>query len=253
MLNSYQSFLIIIVSTAGSLLFAWGLNRIWPREKRREHNDQIGWQLTALGTTYAVILGFMLYAVWTTFGAAELNADLEADALVNLYRIAAGLPEPQRVPLQKLARDYADLVVNEEWPQMDRGEVPSESRQLDRQMWETIMSIKSASPTEATAEDHALSELAALTQYRRTRILQSTYRLPTVLWVVLIAGGSLSVASSCLFGSANEILHSLQVFALSFLIVLGLVAIGDINRPFQGWVHVDTFAFTRAQQNMQIP
>ena len=55
MLNTFQGFFILIASTAGSLLFMWALNHFWPRESRKEHNDQIGWQLTALGTTYAVI------------------------------------------------------------------------------------------------------------------------------------------------------------------------------------------------------
>src|ERR1700733_12668976 len=100
MLNSFQSLSIIFLCVAGSLLFMWALNRVWPREQRREHNDQIGWQLTALGTTYAVILGFIVYSVWTTLGVAEVNVDLEANALVNVYRLSAGLPEPQRDELQ---------------------------------------------------------------------------------------------------------------------------------------------------------
>jgi hypothetical protein len=250
MLNTFQDLFILVASTAGSLLFMWALNRIWPQEKRREHNDQIGWQLTALGTTYAVILGFMLYAVWTTFGAADLNADLEADSLVNVYRAADGLPEPQRTQVRELARTYADVVINQEWPQMARAEIPNESRDLNGKMWRAAMSIKSATPTELLAEDHLLSQLAALTQCRRTRILQSTDSLPGVLWGVLIVGGILSVASSCLFGSANETLHSMQVFAFSLLVTLGLVAIADINRPFQGSVHVHNLGFVRAQQNM---
>ncbi len=135
---------------------------------------------------------------------------------------------------------------------MARDEVPNESRDIDRQMWETLMSIKSGTPTEMNAADHALYELGSLTQYSRTRILQSTDRLPTILWGVLIIGGILSVASSCLFGSANETLHSLQVFAFSLLIALGLVAIAEINRPFQGSVHVHNLAFVRAQQNMAL-
>lgn len=127
MLNTFQDLFILAASTAGSLLFMWALNRIWPQEKRREHNDQIGWQLTALGTTYAVILGFMLYAVWTTFGAADLNADLEADSLVNVYRAADGLPEPQRTQVRDLARTYADVVINQEWPQMARERYPTKA------------------------------------------------------------------------------------------------------------------------------
>ncbi len=250
MLSTFQDLFILVASTSGSLLFMWALNRIWPREKRREHNDQIGWQLTALGTTYAVILGFMLYAVWTTFGAADLNADLEADAVVNVFRVADGLPEPQRTQVRDLAHTYASVVLNEEWPQMARGEIPNESRDLNGKMWSTVMSIKSVTPTQQVAEDQALTQLAALTQYRRTRILQSTDSLPTVLWNVLVVGGILSVASACLFGSANETLHSMQVFAFSLLITLGLVAIADINRPFQGSVHVHNFGFVRAVENM---
>lgn len=44
-----------------------GLNRAWPAEKRHAYNDLVGWQLSILGTTYAVILGFMLYTVWTAY------------------------------------------------------------------------------------------------------------------------------------------------------------------------------------------
>ena len=253
MLTNFQSLYVILLCVGGSLAFMWGLNRIWPREERREHNDQIGWQLTTLGTTYAVILGFMLYAVWTNFGIADLNVDLEADALVNVYRLSAGLPEPQRSELQSLARSYADAAIHEDWPQMAREEVPNESMEINSNMWKTLMSIKTATPTELIAQDHALYELSALTQHRRTRILQSTSRLPNVLWCVLVVGGILTVASACLFGSMNWLLHSLQVFAFSLLIALGLVATAQINRPFQGSVRVSSFAFVRAQDNMRMP
>ena len=115
MLNTFQNVVIIVLTVTASLLFMWGLNRIWPWEKRRAHNDLIGWQLSILGTTYAVILGFMLYTVWTNFGAAELNAENEANALGNLYRLAQGLPDPQRGQVEVLARSYAETVIDQDW------------------------------------------------------------------------------------------------------------------------------------------
>jgi hypothetical protein len=117
-------------------------------------------------------------------------------------------------------------------------------------MWKTLMSLKTASPTELTAEDHAISELSALTEHRRIRLLQNAFRLPTVLWCVLIIGGAVTIASASMFGSANTSLHALQVFAFSLLVGLVLVAIADIDRPFQGSVHVSDFAFRRALSNM---
>src|SRR5277367_5898401 len=173
MLTTTESVFVPILAVIGSLLFMAGLNWMWPWEKRRAHNDLIGWQLSILGTTYAVILGFMLYAVWTNFGAADLNVDLEASSLRNLYRIAEGLPDQQRSELQNETRAYADAVVNHEWPEMNTGQLPNESHAINRNMWKTVMSAKSTSSSQMVAEDHALSELISLTEHRRIRLLQS--------------------------------------------------------------------------------
>jgi hypothetical protein len=251
MLNFAENIVILVLVMTGSMLFMAILNKFWPRQERRQHNDIIAWQLAILGTTYAVILGFMLYTVWTTFGAANLTADLEANALRNTYRLAAGLPQPQQAELQEETRAYADAVVNHDWPDMANSRVPEESHQINQEMWKTLMSVKAASPTEITAEDHALSELSDLTQHRRTRLLESTYRLPIIFWCVLIVGGMLTIASASLFGSANARLHATQVFFFTLLITLVLLSVADVNRPFRGWVHVSDYAFVRAQQNMQ--
>ncbi len=64
--------LLFIEPCLVSLAFTLWLNRMWPCEKRPNQNDLIGWQLSILGTTYAVILGFMLYAVWSEFGDQQL-------------------------------------------------------------------------------------------------------------------------------------------------------------------------------------
>src|ERR1700727_1305709 len=107
MLTLQQNIVILISMMAGSMLFMAALNRIWPREKRQVHNDLIGWQLNIIGTTYAVILGCILYTVWTDLGAANLTVDLEARALRNTYRLPQGLPQTQRIQLELQARSYA--------------------------------------------------------------------------------------------------------------------------------------------------
>ena len=251
MLDTAQNAFIVIVSLACALFFMAAVNYYWPAESRRQHNDLIGWQLSVVGTTYAVILGFMLYTVWINFEAADLNTDAEANALVNLYRLADGLPLQQGANLKQLARTYADAVVNQEWPEMARETMPERTRSIARQMWQTLTAAKGSSPNEITAEDHALYELSGLAGYRRIRLVESAARLPGVLWFVLVVGGVVTIASSCMFGAANGVLHFIQVAAFTLLISLVLVAVADINRPFQGSVHVSDYAFRRAQIDMQ--
>jgi hypothetical protein len=134
---------------------------------------------------------------------------------------------------------------------MEANIMPTETRGIARQMWQTLMASKAASPTEITAEDHALYELSALAGYRRIRLVESASRIPGVLWFVLLVGGVVTIASTCMFGAVNGPLHVIQVSAFTLLISLVLVAVADINRPFQGSVHVSDYAFRRAQMEMK--
>ncbi len=251
MLDTAQNVFITIIGVACSLFVMAALNHYWPAEQRRAHNELIGWQLSVLGTTYAVIIGFMLYTVWVDFGAADLNADAEASALTNLYRLADGLEPTQSARIKQLTRAYGDAVVYQEWPEMAKSGEPLETREITRQMWVTLMSARDGTPAEITAEDRALHELSALAGFRRIRLVENATRIPGVLWFVLLVGGAVTIASTCLFGASNGVLHIVQVTAFSLLIWLVLVAIADINRPYQGSVHVGDFAFRRAQQDMK--
>ena len=86
-----------------------------------------------------------------------------------------------------------------------------------------------------------------MTEHRRMRELQSGTKLPPILWMVLIVGGIITTLSSCLFGTENFKLHCVQVISLTLLLSLALVAIADIDRPFQGAVHVNPIGFERAR------
>jgi hypothetical protein len=92
----------------------------------------------------------MLYAVWTAFGEADLNVDLEASGVVDMHHLAKGLPEPQRTQLQTLAGSYADTVIRRDWPQM--AEVPEEPEAIKSEMWDTVVSVRAASATEISRQ-----------------------------------------------------------------------------------------------------
>jgi hypothetical protein len=247
MLSLAQDVLIALCVTAGALGFTLTLNRLWPLRQRRMHEEQVGWQLNILGTTYAVILGFMLYTEWSNFTAAKLNVDMEANALRNVFRLAEGLPAPQAAQLEAQARAYVEAALTQDWPQMAAGELPEATHTVNLSMWRTLLSLRTLSTVEALAADHALSELSDLTQHRRTRLLHSTSQLPVIFWWLLLVGGFLTLVAVSMFGSLNLRIHFFQVGSLTLLVTLAMLAIADLDRPFRGWVHIDPAPFLRAQ------
>lgn len=247
LIDTYESLFMIGGIVTGSLGFLILVQRIWPIEQRRAHNDLIGWHLTVLGTTYAVIIGFMLYAVWNNFELATANAEAEADCLVNIVRLAQRLPDTQREPIQVLASEYVDIMLNQEWPAMAQVKLSPASSDTFHKLWAVVTTGDIRSPMEQLSRDHVLTEISQMTEHRRLRQLQVYADLPRILWDVLIFGAVVTLVSACLFGSVDFKLHFVQVAALSLLVSLVLVAIADINGPFQGAVHVAPSAFERAR------
>lgn len=253
MLDTAQNIFLIVVWVVLSITFSVLLNRVWAPARRRAHNDIIGWQISILGTVYAVMIGFMLYAVWANFQTAETNVDNEANALVNLFRTADGLPAAQRDAIHIAAANYGNAVLNQEWPTMSQDLEPREGRPFIMQLWSITTTTPTQNYSQMVSLHQAMSELSDLTKHRRIRILESRTGMPTILWTVLVIGGMITIAACCLIGSENVALHYTLILALSLLISLALVAIADIDRSFQGGVHVSSYAFVRAQQTMMHP
>jgi len=247
------SILIIISCIVGALFALAVLRYYWAPSTRLAHNDVVGPNVSVIGTTYAVLIAFMLSGVWTNLQAARLNAEQEANNLVNIFRFAYQLPPESRTQVQTLAHEYCEAMITDEWPAMVKQTQSPTAHRLIQQLWRALTTVQPRNSGEQTVMDHSLSELTSMTEHRRIRLLQSRQELPAMLWAVLIVGGIVTVGSTCLFGVENFKLHVVQVFEISFLLSLMLVAVASINRPYQGDVHVGPEAFRYALDTMNEP
>ena len=105
----------VLVAVAG----LWLVQHLVPTRLREEHNDVAGFIYAVVGVAYAVLLAFVVIAVWEEHEAAKDAVESEANELAGVYFLADRLPDRARV--QELARSYARVVVEEEWPMMEEG------------------------------------------------------------------------------------------------------------------------------------
>src|ERR1700749_4760473 len=250
MLSYVESGFFIVIELGVSGVIVFVLTRVCPNSNRKLINDVTGWQLGILGTTYGVILGFMLYTVWNDFKMAEINTNLEAVSLLTVSRIATGLPSPQREGFHALGLKYAEVAIHQEWPAMQVQQDSHASQLVLGDMWKLLVEVKTENGG-SNSVDHLTSALGDLSERRSLREEELRTRLPPILWLLLIAGAGATVGSSCLLGNDNKWLHYCQVLALTFVVAVTLATIADLARPFEGAVSVTPVAFERALALMQ--
>lgn len=251
MLSVFQSCAIILASIAMAvvclLIFR---RRVLRGRQHSQHNDIVGWQIAFLGTTYAVIIAFMLSDVWNNFREAERNAESEANAVLDLYRVAPGLPQPQSAEVASETRRYVEVMIGEEWPAMERGTFSDEGFAIVISLWKAVTGVRVTNASEQTLLQQALTDLASMSEHRRIRHLESRSKLPSVFWLLLIVGGVLTVTYTCLFDVEETRMHLLQVIGVTFIVSLVLVAIGDVDAPFGGALKIEPTGFRMALQSM---
>jgi hypothetical protein len=196
-----------------------------------------------LGVAYAVLLAFVVIAVWQDYTTAQTNVDSEAYELAGVYFLASQLPEPQRTRIQDLARTYARVVVEEEWPMMEQGKTSPRADSLVRQLRLKILEFDPHTEGEQVLYERGLTQLHDAADARRSRLLEVKEGIPKLLWVDLVVGGVITVSFTYLFGLKSNVAHALIVAALTLVICGILFTIGEFDYPFSGLVEIRPDAF----------
>jgi hypothetical protein len=245
--HAYVDALVIVgVSVLISLIVLKLVRRTVPHHVLTPHNDVAGFVYATIGVAHAVVLAFVLIATWEQFDDAEANADHEADAVGDLYRLAEGLPDSSRQAIQGVLVDYTKTVITEEWPAMTRRDEPSAQaeEQVD-QLWQAFRETTPENPTQQAIYQEGLTRLSTFSDLREERMIDSRGGILGVMWFVLIAGAALTVLFPCVFGVENGRIHALIISALATSLGLLLFLTYDLNHPFQGDIHVQPVGFNQ--------
>jgi hypothetical protein len=96
-----------------------------------------------------------------------------------------------------------------------------------------------------------LEQLRGLGDARRERLLAASEGLATILWVVLIGGGVITVCFTYVFGVENTVVHTLMVAALAMILSASLFTVAALDYPFQGDVRIHPAAFEQVLERSQ--
>jgi len=239
--------LAMLLAVGGLVL----VQRLIPTEMRQPHNDVAGFIYAVVGVAYAVLLGLILVAVWEQWEAAKITADDEASEVAEVFWVANRLPQPEGRHIQELARSYAQVVVEEEWPLMEQGKASPKAWIILDDIRDSIQNLDPSTDAQQVLYDQGLESVHDLSDARRERLLEAQEGIPGILWVVMLVGGVVTVGFTYLFGLENTTTHMLMVAGLTLVICLILFTVAALNYPFRGDVRVGHEAFEQVLRRFE--
>ena len=199
------------------------------------------------GVLFAVVLGFMVIAVWESYDAAKTTTAMEAAALVTLYRTTYGLPAEAGNKLRAMTRDYAKAVIEEEWrAQATTGQGSSAARRAVGSMFRAFGDGTISSETKQTHPficDAMMTAVSDVTAARNKRSIEANESLPWAMWLAAIGGAFIVISMGCLIYMEAQWPHVVMAAAMATLIGLLLFTCQIMSHPFRGPLAISAESF----------
>ncbi|HWO65881.1 MAG TPA: hypothetical protein VNO31_38200, partial [Umezawaea sp.] len=114
---------IIWVGAAAAIAAAaaYLMRRFGSEDGREENNAAAGGVFSIVAGLNAVLVAFVLIALFDATGSAGQTSYREADGLVAAAWASDSLPDVTKEKVRDLSRAYMSTVIREEWPKMQEG------------------------------------------------------------------------------------------------------------------------------------
>jgi hypothetical protein len=227
--------LVIVAVVVVALIGLIVVRRTVPRSRLAQHTDVAGYVYAVIGVIYAVILAQVVVAAWDEYRDARAEVAAEADAVLNLDRLAQNWSAEDRGRVKAALTAYAAHVIDVEWPAMARGDFnPSSHFAVVHELWKVVDEAGRRASDNSPSFDAAIGQLEALNQARRNRVLLGQNGLPQPMTFTLILGAVVTVGFSYIFAVDEGWVHALMTASLAMLIALLLLLQAELDNPFQG-------------------
>ena len=155
--------------------------------------------------------------------------------------------------MRKHLISYTEQVRDVEWQAMAKGQASNSAANDLHNLGEAILQGKTEQLKDVALYHHVLDLLTIVNDNRNERLDSADGTVPSVLWLVLIAGAVITLGYPSFFGSSNITAQVLMTAALAALVALTAFVAVVLDYPFTGDVRISRAPFEQALAQMPPP
>jgi hypothetical protein len=190
---------------------------------------------TVAGTAYMVILAFVFFIAFESYGGAKADAEEEATATLAMFHAVGPFGPAAREEVQGQMICYAGEVISDGWPAMREGGGSSVVDARVAAMEESAEQVPVNDAKQAAAFEHWFALNEERRHGRQGRIGEAEGLVPAVVWLILIIGAVVVIASVALFANPDEAAGPQAAMAagVAIIVVSGLVLVRFLDKPYE--------------------
>ncbi len=213
---------------------------------------------TWITTIDAAILGILALLLGFTFSMALSRYDLrkelvleEANTIGTTYLRAQLLPEPYRMEISGLLRQYVDVRLEGRQQLGKLREAIVKSEQLLDQLWACAVDASKAKRVSASAYVPLfLNSLNEMIDLHAKRLAAFENRVPQMVLALLFVCGTMTIMITGYGCGLSERRNLIPTSMMSVILAMVILVIMDLDRPGRGFIKVSQQAMIRLQQSL---
>lgn len=233
-MNLWLAGLIVAVAVSATVTVMFLVRRRSPAGGYFADSDRASGVFGVVGTSFAVVLAFVIFLGFESYGNARNEAGREAVSTTELFDTAALFAGQAQNDLRGELICYARSVIHYEWPAMR-----DQRQSAVTQAWVVGLNTRFAQldisgDKQPVAYDHWLTIDAARQEARRGRLAEASPVIPSPLWVILAIGAVLTIAYVWLYADPSErfLAQAAMVGSVTAVVTASLLVVNFLDKPY---------------------
>ena len=234
-MNLWLAGVITAAAVAGMVTLMFFVRRRAPVGGFFNDSDRAAGVFGVIGTSFAVLLAFVIFLAFESYQTAKAEAGREAVVVLQQYTTANVFSPDARAELQGELICYGRAVVDDEWRTM-RHRRPS--RLVDRwadDLQTSLVDLEITGEKQAIAYELWWTEDDLREEARRGRLSEATPIVPPPLWLVLILGAAVVLTYMCAYADSGErfFVQAMMIGAVTAIVASSMLVVFFLDRPYE--------------------